>query len=626
MERSLRIEKFRNIGFNEPPKKPYERLVLNHSLKKGELGDLVILIGANNSGKSSVLDSLNIITNGNISERDVTDLFMEDKYRKPTITLFCRRDEDNADYFSYKKSFKSRPVYSSSNNKHQELSFKNISLNDIKKDLINLCTIERELYGSSNQNNHQNKQFSNLLQSKETNHEQIINKIIKIINFYKNKDINAYKYFLKNKENIKILKIIDENNTQSLETVNDIHKKQFGYNFIPSIITYEPKNICNNDLISNSKDIKNSVFLMSVLKSINIDVSTIHNTYEMFSKRDNIGVLKQESKKINRKLEEIADKFNQLYHSDNSRYSFEINLEADKIYFSLFREDRAIFLDYQSEGFRWFFNLFFNLLCSNNIQAGDIIIMDEPATNLHVKGQKELRKFLKDFVVHNDITIVLATHSPFLIDLDYLDELRIIKNNDNITSIDNDFTAVNRDDSDSLLAVKEALTIENHIIMNPDKKLIFVEGITDYNYLTAFKILLGKTDFYFLPINGVGTNDDEHKKAISKTLLNIRRDATLLVDGDKAGIAMQKINENSDLNVITLSDIDKKFSGKSIESLFTHDDLEAFGLLNKDGSIIKYNSTSSIFKKKVVNDIQKVSDETLDNFKKLFDTLEEKTN
>ena len=60
-ERALRIEAFRNIGFKDG--KPWhERLVLNNSLKKGELGDLLNLIGANNSGKSNVLDALEIFS------------------------------------------------------------------------------------------------------------------------------------------------------------------------------------------------------------------------------------------------------------------------------------------------------------------------------------------------------------------------------------------------------------------------------------------------------------------------------------------------------------------------------------------------------------------------------------
>ena len=42
-----------------------------------------------------------------------------------------------------------------------------------------------------------------------------------------------------------------------------------------------------------------------------------------------------------------------------------------------------------------------------------------------------------------------------------------------------------------------------------DDKLIFVEGITDYNYLTAMNFLYekergGKERLLFLPINGLG--------------------------------------------------------------------------------------------------------------------------
>ena len=57
MEKALRIEAFRNIGFKN--KKPNtERQVLSHSLKKNEIGDLIILIGANNSGKTNIFRKL----------------------------------------------------------------------------------------------------------------------------------------------------------------------------------------------------------------------------------------------------------------------------------------------------------------------------------------------------------------------------------------------------------------------------------------------------------------------------------------------------------------------------------------------------------------------------------------
>lgn len=60
----------------------------------------------------------------------------------------------------------------------------------------------------------------------------------------------------------------------------------------------------------------------------------------------------------------------------------------------------------------------------------------------------------------------------------------------NRSKIDNLFTAVNYEDPDSLLPIKESLTIEQNVIYILKTEVVWVEGITDYNYLTMFKKLL----------------------------------------------------------------------------------------------------------------------------------------
>ena len=227
----------------------------------------------------------------------------------------------------------------------------------------------------------------------------------------------------------------------------------------------------------------------------------IQNTYKVFRTLNNKGALTTLQKKINNLLNHISKDFNELYFADNDQYKFEISLESNNIYFSLFRGSNDLSLDYQSTGFRWFFNLYFNLLAKTNLKPGDIIIMDEPATNLHIKGKMELRKFFKEFAIKNDLTLLITTHDPFLIDLDYLDELRVVSMRDNISSICNDFTTVDIEDPDSLKPIKSALTVSNHVLLDPDKPVVFVEGITDYNYLVGFKKLLNiHEDIVFLPI------------------------------------------------------------------------------------------------------------------------------
>ena len=619
MERSLRIESYRNIGFKDE-KSHRERLVINNSLKKGELGDLVILIGANNSGKSNVLSALETFGKGQLQERDVTDLYMEGECRKPVLTLFAR-SQNNEDEFSYKKTYQQNDevLYPETEEK-DELKF--ITIENFLQSLQDVAYIERNFLGGSQLQVFFDS-YSERIESKQFDNQDLnnaINEVFSLFDALQRKGVG--RTLLQQARNTELVK--EYNNSRNKEhkdyktILNEKYSFNYGYNFIPSVISYENEEITNNSLITNFNNISNSNFFASVLHAINIDISTIKNAYDTFFKQKNKGVLSQLENKINKKLSSVSAKFNKLYFIEDATYAFKIDLESEKIFFSLFRGEQTISLDYQSTGFRWFFNLFFNLLNSTDLNPGDIIIMDEPATHLHVQGQKELRVFLKDFAIKNDITIVIATHSPFLIDLDYLDELRVIVNKENISSIENNFAAVNENDPDSLLPIKESLTVENHILVNPEEKVVFVEGITDYNYLTAFKKLFGKTNITFLPINGVGRTKEDCEK-ISQRLMKIRKkDPILLVDNDKAGNCMKDVNkENKDFTILSLNQADSSF--KTIESLFDPEDLKKFSLVDSEGK--KHASTSTVFKNQVLKNADEISKTTKQNFEKLFDLI-----
>lgn len=630
MERALRIEGFRNIGFKEG-NPSCERLVINNSLKKGELGDLIILIGANNSGKSNVLDALSVFGESQIKDRDVTDLFMEEECRKPELTLFVR-NEEKEDEFAYKKVYKKPDEIKLPKIKETERKLQFIKPETFLESLHNLVVMEQNTFRTSNfhdmykllYSNHETNSFS----TKDL--QEAVKSVFDVLDSLQkqNKATGLWQTIFARLKNNEIIKeYADFYNIIIADAKTIINKKYneiYEYDFLPNIIHYENEDISNDDLIANYYEIENDSFFSAVFASIGVDISTIKNTYETFNKQHNRGQLTQLEKNINKKLKTVADKFNKLYYMEDSTYSFSIDLESERIFFSLFRGEQSISLDYQSTGFRWFFNLFFHLLNSTDLNPGDIIIMDEPATNLHVKGQRELRVFLKDFAIKNDITIVIATHSPFLIDLDCLDEIRVIVNKNNISSIENNFAAVNENDPDSLLPIKESLTVENYILVNPEEKIVFVEGITDYNYLTAFKKLFGKTGVTFLPINGVGKTNDDCVK-ITQRLMKIRKkDPILLVDNDKAGNCMKEVNkENMDFKVISLKEINDSF--KDIESLFSKTDLEKFKLIDEDGNFVKHASTSSVFKNQILKNKDSISDETKDNFTKLFDKLDELT-
>lgn len=619
MERSVRIEHFRNVGFKsklesnkDKSTKDYERLVLSHSLNKGELGDLTVIVGANNSGKSNVLDALDILSIGKLSDDDKTDLFIEDELQNPIITLFCRDDKDKSDLYSMSISYENGVQARLPDNQqlHYKIQFSNE--NNILNDLRQIINTE---YNYSD--NNPMRELGNKIDNKLiTSFEDILFSAFEV--FDKNKE--HFEYIHQRTHNIKNTNLYKEYiayNTDNIhKKLNEKFSSKFGFRFLNKIIQYKDKNITNKDLETTYDSIHKSKFFKHLLNSINVETTDFSNAYEKFKQKNIKGILKQLANNLNERLNAVSEKFNQLYHLDNNQYRFEFDLESSKICFMIFRGEHALSLNQQSTGFRWFFNLFFNLLNSTELNAGDIIVMDEPATNLHVKGQRELRAFLKEFAIHNDISIVIATHSPFLIDMDHLDELRIVTNEENISTIRNSFTAVDLDVPDYLLPIRESLTVENHILLKPEETVVFVEGITDYNYLVAFKKLLDIEHISFLPINGIGKTEEESRE-ISKQLIKIRKDAVLLVDSDKAGQSMKALNEESDLKVITLSDISPSF--KEIESLFSPDDLDQYNLDQK------HYSKSIIFKNKIIYKDGKVSDQTKDNFKKVFDKLKEET-
>ena len=474
MERALYITNYRNIGFGKS-----ERIVLNHSLEKGKMGDLVVVIGANNSGKSNVLDAICAFGQKKFEARDSTTLSFDEQYQHPQLSLVCKKDTQEYTYRITQGDEQKPYVKYPANAETTSTDSKSIDRLAVINDICNL----RDIYCSKGLGGGYNKciELINAL-SKPSSNEQVIIDLLeqfvtKITPFTQEK--LTWATFKKNNPNSEILKAFSS--PVPSNEINAAFSSQFGYSFFPQVIKYTDKAIQNSHLSCVHSQLGNNPFFTTLFQRIDISLDEVKNTYAAFSAHKNRGVLNTLQRRINKKLEEIAKDFNDLYFAENDQYSFEVTLESETIFFVLNRGTRDISLDHQSTGFRWFFNLYFNLLCKNELQPGDIIIMDQPGMDLHIKGREELRRFLKEFARRNDLTIVIATHEPSMIDLDCLDEIRVVSMKDNQSSVCNDFAAIDPDDPDCLKPIKEALTVENRILFDPDMNLVFVEGITDYN-------------------------------------------------------------------------------------------------------------------------------------------------
>ncbi len=200
----------------------------------------------------------------------------------------------------------------------------------------------------------------------------------------------------------------------------------------------------------------------------------------------------QDSPQDNYQLKIHVRHNNKFYDYSKKSTAYEIKLEIHDCRRSD-NQNKPLILSQQSTGFQWAFNFMFGFLYnvgSNfSFNKNIIYVMDEPATPLSVPARKEFRKFLKEYAHKNHVTFVVATHDPFLVDTDHLDEIRIVEKETEGSAIKNSFNYPLNNaskDSDALYQIKRSLGVDQHVFHNPQKhRIIFVEGITDYCYLSA---------------------------------------------------------------------------------------------------------------------------------------------
>ena len=144
---------------------------------------------------------------------------------------------------------------------------------------------------------------------------------------------------------------------------------------------------------------------------------------------------------------------------------------------------------------------------TNNI-SGDILLFDEPSNGFHPTAQTFILNFLKQRAAEGNLVIV-ATHSEYLIDLDFLSGVRLMSTdaNKNIV-VKNHFynQAKEKGDYLALQPILDAIGYRYGNQINIKDKVIVTEGVTDLLYLRAFNKILGFTDeIDIAPARGDGT-------------------------------------------------------------------------------------------------------------------------
>lgn len=160
----------------------------------------------------------------------------------------------------------------------------------------------------------------------------------------------------------------------------------------------------------------------------------------------------------------------------------------------------------RSKGFNWFFSF---LVWFKKIQedhgSNYILLLDEPGLNLHASAQADLLKFLED--LSENYQIIYTTHSPFMISSDKLQRVRTVLETDKGSIISD---SIQEKDPNTLFPLQAALgyNIAQNLFIS--QKNLLVEGVSDLIYLQTMSAILessGKkgliSDITIVPTGGL---------------------------------------------------------------------------------------------------------------------------
>lgn len=313
----------------------------------------------------------------------------------------------------------------------------------------------------------------------------------------------------------------------------------------------------------------------------------------------------------------------------NQRYFIELKI-IETISVGEVLKDRYFGIRDRSKGFYWFFNfvmkLYFNPKVRSLNDKDTIYLLDEPGSYLHAIAQTKLCNKLAELSQENKV--IYCTHSHYLLDPEIIpiNNIKVADKNDSGAVILKTIHSYNEDDPQKRNAFQpiwDALKLKPYELDLTNKKIVIVEGITDYYAFRMFNEKIGtlkKTSFlpalnaesisYFVSLMiawqkeyvALWDNDEEGRKEKEKAEI-IFHD----VESEKF-FALPKISRSKKITLESL------FDGNDVNLIKTE-----LGIPNN--TKFKKAIISLFFAKNKKDILNKISSKTKNNFKNVFEIL-----
>ncbi len=221
-----------------------------------------------------------------------------------------------------------------------------------------------------------------------------------------------------------------------------------------------------------------------------------------------------------------------------SQKRYEVMFQADGQHFETFVKDAdqkaLVPLEDRSKGFQWFFSFDMTFMYETQGSfAHAVILLDEPGLHLHAAAQRDLLRRMSAYAEKNQL--IYSTHLPFMIDFARLDNIYVCEENASEGSrVHKDWATA---DKDARFTLQAALGLSWSQSLFVGRFNLVVEGVTDYWFLTTISTLLKDSGELGLDEQLVVTPaGGASKVAYVGTILHGQElNVAVLLDSDKEG-------------------------------------------------------------------------------------------
>jgi len=434
-------------------------------------------------------------------------------------------------------------------------------------------------------------------------------------------------------------------------------------NLLPRIIYYEnflfkfPERIYLSGDISDSAENVNykNIFkdiIQEIIPNGTIEDSLVNNFRAVDSgSRDTLDaiLLKLEDKIAN----EVFSSWGRLFNTSDYRPSIVLRLGITPdnnqdcyIEIKIKENGELFYISERSLGFRWFFAfLFFTIFRKNRkTDLGEtLFLLDEPASNLHSTAQKKLLETFERFVsdTHRPLKLLYTTHSHHMINPKWLAGAFIVKNNaidytnDHMTSIRNtdisaipykQFVAQYPDQKDYFQPILDVLDYQPGLLEKVPH-IIITEGKNDYytlRYINEVMLDNKYNNIHLYPGAGCSKNSN-----VIALYMAWHKDFMILLDGDAAGCQAQSayIKEFGDFiqsKIKIYNNLASEIGANMMEDIFTEDEkIKISQLFNSKLDHYNKSAFNTAIQSALLNNekIDILSNITMNKFEKLLNAL-----